>query len=153
MKSESFYVTTPIYYVNDVPHLGTAYCTIGADILARYEHLAGKKVEFLTGTDEHGEKIQEAAAKKNMPPQEFTDEVSEKFKVAWKKLNISNTDFIRTTEERHTKVVTYFVEKALLSGAIYLGEYEGWYCVSDETFYTEAQLVSSKCPTCGRDVK
>ncbi len=153
MKTESFYVTTPIYYVNDVPHLGTAYCTIGADILARYEKLRGKTVEFLTGTDEHGEKIQEAAAKKNMPPQEFTDEVSEKFKIAWKRLNISNTDFIRTTEERHKKVVTHYVEEALNKGAIYLGEYEGWYCVSDETFYTAAQLVNSKCPACGRDVK
>src|ERR1700683_2354278 len=102
MKNEPFYITTPIYYVNDVPHLGTAYCTIAADILARFERLNGKAVEFLTGTDEHGEKIQEAASKKNMPPLEFTDEVSEKFKVAWKKLNISNDDFIRTTEVRHS---------------------------------------------------
>ncbi len=153
MKNDPFYITTPIYYVNDVPHLGTAYCTIAADVLARYERLNGKNVHFLTGTDEHGEKIQEAAAKKNMPPLAFTDEVSEKFRVAWKKLNISNTDFIRTTENRHSQVVVHLVEKALNAGAIYLGEYEGWYCVSDETFFTEGQLVSGKCPTCNREVK
>jgi methionyl-tRNA synthetase len=151
--NDPFYITTPIYYVNDVPHLGTAYCTIAADVLARYERLSGKMVNFLTGTDEHGEKVQEAAFKKNRSPQEFTDEVSAQFVNAWSKLNISNDDFIRTTEDRHKKTVAILVEKALESGAIYLGEYEGWYCVSDETFYTESQLVNHKCPTCGKDVK
>jgi methionyl-tRNA synthetase len=153
MKNDNFYVTTPIYYVNDVPHLGTAYCTIAADVLARYERLSGHTVNFLTGTDEHGEKIEEAAQKKNKTPLNFTDEVSRAFINAWKKLNISNDDFIRTTEERHKKVVTHFVEKALENGSIYLGDYEGWYCVSDESFWTESQLVNGRCPTCTREVK
>ncbi|MDZ4676162.1 MAG: methionine--tRNA ligase [Oligoflexia bacterium] len=153
MAKESFYVTTPIYYVNDIPHLGTAYCTIAADVLARFERLMGADVRFLTGTDEHGEKVQEAATKKNKSPQEFTDEVAAAFKTTWEKMGISFDDFIRTTEDRHKKVVQYFIKKSLDSGDIYLGNYEGWYCVPDETFWTESQLKEKKCPTCGRDVK
>ncbi len=149
---KNFYVTTPIYYVNDVPHLGTAYCTIAADVLARYSRVKGKNVHFLTGTDEHGEKIQEAAAKKGIAPQEFTDSVSEKFRTTWDQMNISYDDFIRTTEDRHKKVVDHYLTKAMESGDIYLGEYEGWYCVSDETFFTESQLVNGKSPT-GKEVK
>ncbi|MCC6278570.1 MAG: methionine--tRNA ligase [Oligoflexia bacterium] len=153
MKNEPFYITTPIYYVNDVPHLGTAYCTIAADVLARFERLLGREVRFLTGTDEHGEKIQEAANKKGLSAQAFTDEISQQFKTTWLKLGITFDDFIRTTEERHKEVVQHYIQKALQKGDIYLGEYEGWYCVPDETFWTQAQLVDEKCPTCGRDVK
>ncbi len=149
---EPFYVTTPIYYVNDIPHLGTAYCTIAADVLARFERMIGKDVYFLTGTDEHGEKIQEAAIKRGISPQKFTDEVSKKFSDAWEKLKITNDDFIRTTEPRHQKVVERFLKTSLEKGDIYLSEYEGWYCVSDETFYTESQLVNGKTPD-GKDVK
>jgi len=152
-KNESFYLTTPIYYVNDIPHLGTAYCTIAADILARYERLRGKDVIFLTGTDEHGEKVQEAAIKAGKTPQVFTDQVAGAFKGTWEKIKISFDDFIRTTEERHKETVTHYLAKAVESGDVYLGEYEGWYCVPDETFWTQGQLVNGKCPTCGRDVK
>lgn len=152
-KKDPFYITTPIYYVNDAPHLGTAYCTIGADVLARYARLTGKDVLFLTGTDEHGEKIQEAASKKNKTPQEFVDEVAKIFEDTWNKMGISFDDFIRTTEKRHVEVVKNLIAKALKSGDIYLGNYEGWYCVPDETFWTESQLNEGKCPTCGRDVK
>ncbi len=154
MKSkESFYITTPIYYVNDIPHLGTAYCTVAADVLARFERLMGKDVHFLTGTDEHGEKIQEAAAKLGKSPQEFTDQVAETFRSTWKKMGITFDDFIRTTEERHKKVVIHLIKKAMSQGDIYLGNYEGWYCVPDESFWTDSQLVNGKCPNCGRDVK
>lgn len=156
----TFYITTPIYYVNDIPHLGTAYCTVAADVLARYERLLGKEVYFLTGTDEHGEKIQEAAEKKSMPPQAFTDEVSARFKDTWQKMGMSHDDFIRTTEPRHKKTVLHFIQKLLDQSKgkskeesdIYLDHYEGWYCVSDETFFTESQLVNGKTPD-GKDVK
>jgi methionyl-tRNA synthetase len=159
MSKESFYLTTPIYYVNDIPHLGTAYCTIAGDVLARYERLIGKNVHFLTGTDEHGEKVQEAAVKNGKTPQAFTDEVSQRFKVAWEKLQITNDDFIRTTDPFHQKTVQKYIKAAYESGlkdkepTIYLGHYEDWYCVPDETFWTESQLKDGKCPTCGRDVK
>lgn len=153
MKDKSFFITTPIYYVNDIPHIGTSYTTIAADVLARFKRLFGYDVLFLTGTDEHGEKIQTAAEKKGKSPQAFTDEVAAVFKDTWTKLNISFDDFIRTTESRHEKVVTHYMKAAMSSGDVYLGEYEGWYCVSDETFWTEGQLVNSKCPSCSRDVK
>ena len=153
MANEPFYVTTPIYYVNDIPHLGTAYTTIAADVLARYERLLGRDVIYLTGTDEHGEKLQEAAAKKGKTPQAFTDEVSQIFRDTWKKMKISFDDFIRTTEPRHQKAVEHYLAQSMANGDIYLGEYEGWYCVSDESFWTEGQLVNGKCPTCGKDVK
>lgn len=149
---KNFYITTPIYYVNDVPHLGTAYTTIAADVLARYQRQRGHTVKFLTGTDEHGEKIQEAAEKKGTTPKAFTDEVSAGFKIAWDKLNISYDDFIRTTEARHVETVKECIKKSMAAGDIYLGEYEGWYCVSDEAFYTESQLVNGKSPT-GKEVK
>jgi methionyl-tRNA synthetase len=151
--NQPFYITTPIYYVNDIPHIGTAYCTIAADILARHERLQGRDVFFLTGTDEHGEKIETAASKAGKSPQEFTDEVSGIFKSTWSKLKISFDDFIRTTEERHKKVALHYVSQLIKSEDIYLGHYEGWYCVPDESFWTESQLKDSKCPTCGRDVK
>src|ERR1700722_19933960 len=151
--ASSFYITTPIYYVNDVPHLGTAYTTIAADILARYERLRGRDVLFLTGTDEHGEKVQQAAEKSGKSPQAFVDEISGRFKVAWGKMNASFDDFIRTTEDRHKATVAKYLSIAVKNGDVYLGEYEGWYCVPDESFWTESQLVNGKCPNCGRDVK
>lgn len=153
MKTKSAYITTPIYYVNAAPHIGTAYTTIAADVYARFKRLLGYDVLFLTGTDEHGEKIQQAADLNKVTPQKYVDEISEQFKSYWKKLNLSFDDFIRTTEPRHTQVVTHFIKKAMESGDIYLGEYEGWYCVSDETFWTQGQLIDGKCPTCKKDVK
>lgn len=129
-----FYVTTPIYYVNDVPHIGHAYTTIAADILARWHRLKGEKVFFLTGLDEHGQKIEEAALKMGITPQELVNSLAPKFKETWKNLNISNDDFIRTTEERHVKVVTEIIKKIFNNGDIYKGEYEGWYCIQCESF-------------------
>ncbi len=148
-----FYITTPIYYVNSVPHIGTAYTTIMSDILARWHRIAGDDVFFLTGTDEHGEKVAKAASANGESPKEFTDRISVKFIDVWKKLNISYDRFIRTTEAEHTKTVDRFVQLLSDSGDIYKGEYAGWYCVPDETFLTELQLVNGKCPECGREVK
>lgn len=153
IKFEKFYVTTPIYYVNDVPHIGHAYTTIAADILARWNRIKGKEVFFLTGLDEHGQKIEEAALKMGLTPQELVNSLAPRFKEAWKKLNISNDDFIRTTEERHAKIVTEIIKIIFNNGDIYKGKYEGWYCVPCESFWTELQLVDGKCPECGREVK
>jgi len=150
---EKFYVTTPIYYVNDVPHIGHAYTTIAADIIARWHRLKGEKVFFLTGLDEHGQKIEEAAIKMGVTPQELVNSLAPRFKEAWKNLNISNDDFIRTTEERHAKVVTEIIKRIFNNGDIYKGEYEGWYCIPCESFWTELQLIDGKCPECGREVK
>jgi methionyl-tRNA synthetase len=147
-----FYVTTPIYYVNDKPHIGHAYTNIAADMLARWHRLKGDEVFFLTGTDEHGEKVAKAAAKAGENPKEFVDRVSEEFKTAWKTLNISYDRFIRTTEDGHIKTVTEFIRKVFDNGYIYKGEYEGWYCLPDETFWTELQLKEGRCPECGREV-
>lgn len=153
MKFKKFYVTTPIYYVNDVPHIGHAYTTIAADILARWHRIKGKETFFLTGLDEHGQKIADAALEKGLTPQKLVDSLAPRFKEAWKKLNISNDDFIRTTEERHQKVVFEIIKKIYENGDIYKGEYEGWYCIPCESFWTELQLVEGKCPECGREVK
>ncbi len=148
-----FYITTPIYYVNDVPHIGHAYTTIAADIIARWNRVKGKEVFFLTGLDEHGEKIAEAALKAGLTPQEFVDSIAPKFIKAWEKLNISNDDFIRTTEERHKKTVIEIIKRIYENGDIYKGEYEGWYCTACESFWTEIQLNNGRCPQCGREVK
>ncbi len=153
MSSKKFYVTTPIYYVNDVPHLGHAYTTVAADVIARYYRRKGYDVLFLTGTDEHGQKVEKAAKEKGLTPKELADRVVVRFTDLWKKLNISNDDFIRTTEERHEKVVKTLWEKLEKQGDIYLGEYEGWYCVHCETFWSESQLVDGKCPDCNREVQ
>ena len=150
---KSYYITTPIYYVNDVPHIGTAYTTMAADILARFHRLDGYDVFFLTGTDEHGQKIEKAARSKNLSPLELADQVVQNFKSTWELLNISNDDFIRTTQARHKKVVLEILQKVIQKGDIYLGEYEDWYCVPCEAFLTETQLVNSNCPTCGRKVE
>jgi methionyl-tRNA synthetase len=148
-----FYVTTPIYYVNDVPHIGHAYTTIAADVLARYHRLLGDQTYFLTGTDEHGQKMQRAAEQKGMTPLELADKNAASFQALWPKLNISNDDFIRTTQQRHKDGVIALFKKMEASGDIYLGEYEDWYCVPDETFYTELQAKDGKCPMCGRPVE
>lgn len=153
MIPKKFYITTPIYYVNDVPHIGHAYTTIVADVLARWHRLNGESVFFLTGTDDHGKKVAAAAKEAGKTPQAFADSVVKRYHEAWKILEISNDDFIRTTEERHKKVVAEIIHLLQKSGDIYKGEYEGLYCVPDESFWTEMQLVKGKCPECGRDVE
>lgn len=148
---ENFYVTTPIYYVNDVPHIGHMYTTIAADTITRYKRMCGVDSYFLTGTDEHGQKIQQAAQKKNIAPKELADQVVGRYHALWNKLGITNNDFIRTTEERHIKTVQYVFNKLLQSDDIYPGEYEGWYCTPCEAFWTESQLNGDHlCPDCGR---
>ncbi len=148
-----FYVTTPIYYVNDKPHIGHAYTTVAADIIARFNRFLGRDVFFLTGTDEHGQKIQQAAEKKGMSPKEFVDSLVPVFKDLWKLLNISYDRFIRTTDPDHVKAVQHIFMKCYENGDIYLGEYEGWYCIPCETYYTEKDLLEGKlCPACGREV-
>jgi methionyl-tRNA synthetase len=144
--SPPFYLTTPIYYVNDRPHLGHAYTTIVADAMARYRRLAGDDVWLLTGTDEHGDKIAQAAAKAGMTPLALADQNSAAFRETWKVLGISNDDFIRTTEPRHTKVVQAILQKLWDAGEIYLGTYGANYCFGCERFYTEKEIVDGKCP-------
>ena len=141
-----FYLTTPIYYVNATPHLGHAYTTIVADAMARYHRLAGDDVRFLTGTDEHGDKIAQAAAKAGVKPRAYTDGISAKFRETWQRLGISNDDFIRTTEERHRTVVQGILQALWDAGEIYLGKYGGHYCFGCERFYTEKEIVDGKCP-------
>lgn len=152
-SARPYYITTPIYYVTDAPHIGHLYCTVGADIVARYERLAGRPVYFLTGTDEHGQKMQKKAKEAGLEPQALADSVVVRYQDAWKRYEISNDDFIRTTEARHKKVVEEFVGRLMKTGDIYLSEYEGWYCVPDEAYWTETQLVDGKCPDCGRPVE
>jgi methionyl-tRNA synthetase len=149
MRNKSFYVTTPIYYVNAQPHIGHAYTTIIADALARWHRLAGYDTYFLTGTDEHGEKIARAAKENNQEPQAFVDKVSARFKEAWAKLSVDYDDFIRTTEPRHKKVVQDVLRKVYEVGDIYYGEYEGFYCIGCERFLTEKELVDGRCPDHG----
>ncbi len=148
-----FYVTTPIYYVNDAPHVGHAYTTVNADAIARWHRLVGDEVFFLTGTDEHGAKVAEAAAEHGMSPQEWADTVVRRFLDAWRDLDISNDDFIRTTEPRHHHAVQAFLQRIYDNGYISLGTYRGLYCVSCEDYYTPEQLVDGKCPVHGRPVE
>ncbi|MBE9528965.1 MAG: methionine--tRNA ligase [Proteobacteria bacterium] len=151
--TKSFYITTPIYYVNDVPHIGHAYTTVAADALARYKRLCGYDVFFLTGTDEHGQKVEKAALAAGVAPQQFVDSIVERFRELCTALEASNDDFIRTTEERHKSAATHLWAAIEKSGDIYLGEYEDWYCTPCENFLTEGQLVDMKCPDCGREVE
>ncbi len=141
-----FYITTPIYYVNDKPHIGSAYTTIAADVLARLHRQLGKDVLFLTGTAEHGSKIAESAEKAGKKVEDFVDENSAKFSLAWDTLNIAPDDFIRTTEKRHTDAVKLFFEKLKASGKLYEADYEGWYCIGCESFKKEEDLVNGLCP-------
>ena len=148
-----YYITTPIYYVTDAPHIGHLYTTVAADIMARYQRAMGKDVWFLTGTDEHGQKIQKKAKESGETPQQLADRVVQRYLSAWKTYNISYDDFIRTTEERHKTVVQDFIRRLMESNDIYLSEYEGWYCVPDEAYWTETQVIDGKCPDCGRAVE
>ncbi|HGZ8818843.1 TPA: methionine--tRNA ligase [Staphylococcus aureus] len=141
MAKETFYITTPIYYPSGNLHIGHAYSTVAGDVIARYKRMQGYDVRYLTGTDEHGQKIQEKAQKAGKTEIEYLDEMIAGIKQLWAKLEILNDDFIRTTEERHKHVVEQVFERLLKQGDIYLGEYEGWYSVPDETYYTESQLV------------
>ncbi|QMV44227.1 methionine--tRNA ligase [Cohnella cholangitidis] len=139
--NKSFYITTPIYYPSDKLHIGHAYTTVAGDAMARYKRLRGYSVRYLTGTDEHGQKIERKAQEAGKTPQQFVDDIVVGIKELWRKLEITNDDFIRTTEPRHTKVVQGIFSKLLEQGDIYKGEYEGWYSISDETYYTETQLT------------
>lgn len=152
--SKNFYVTTPIYYVNGDPHVGSAYTTIACDCLARYKKLDGYDVHFLTGSDEHGQKVQEKAEEMGFTPQEWTDQMAPRFKELWKELNINNDDFIRTTENRHKDAVRKIVKQVYENGDIYKDVYEGKYCVSCETYVPENQIVGENgCPDCGKDLR
>ncbi len=150
---KQFYLTTPIYYVNDVPHIGHAYTTVAADILARFNRLKGKDVFFLTGTDEHGQKVEKAAALSRLTPKEHADKMVENFKNLWEKLNISNDAFIRTTDDKHIEVVRNILGKLYDKGEIEKRPYSGWYCTPDERFWTEKEIIDNKCPECGRAVE
>ena len=159
----SFYITTPIYYVNAAPHLGTAYCTILCDVMARYKRSMGYDVKFLTGLDEHGEKVQQAAEAHDMTPQAWCDSLAPAFTDIWKTLEISNDDFIRTTQERQVKAVQHLWERMKEAGYIYKGSYDGWYCVPEETYFTDTQVKKADeerhtegqhlCPDCGRPLE
>jgi methionyl-tRNA synthetase len=146
MSDKTFYITTPIYYVNDLPHLGHAYSTVIADVVARWHRLHGRDVFFLTGTDEHGDTNARAAEAKGQTPQDYVDEIVPRWKELWKRLEISNDDYIRTTEERHKRQVVPFVKRLEDAGDIYLDTYEGWYCVGCEAFKSESELVDGQCP-------
>ena len=150
MKQKHFYVTTPIYYVNDLPHIGHAYTTILADVLARFHRLSGDRVRFLTGTDEHGQKVQRAAERSGISPQQQADRTVGRFLEMWKKLGITNDDFIRTTEARHVRAVQKALQQLYDQGEIYKAEYDGWYCVPCERFYPKKDAPEAKCAECGR---
>ncbi|HWK22920.1 MAG TPA: methionine--tRNA ligase [Ureibacillus sp.] len=151
-EKNTFYITTPIYYPSGKFHIGTAYTTVASDTISRYKRLRGYDVRFLTGMDEHGQKIQEKAKEANKDPQDYVNEIAESAKKLWALMDISYDDFIQTTQERHTKSVEKIFQKFLDNGDIYKGEYEGWYCTPCESFYTETQLVDGNCPDCGRSV-
>ena len=153
MEKKSFYITTPIYYPSAKLHIGHAYCTTIADSIARYKRLAGYNVLFLTGSDEHGQKIQRKAEEEGITPIQYVDKIVAGFQDLWRRLNISNDDFIRTTEKRHHKVVQEIFKKIYENGDIYKGAYKGLYCTPCETFWLERQLVDGKCPDCGRAVE
>ena len=148
-----YYITTPIYYPSSNLHIGHTYCTVMADAMARFKRLSGYDVHFLTGTDEHGLKIQQIAEKEGVTPQEYVDRIVSGIKDLWATMEISYDDFIRTTEERHVKRVQTLFNKMNAKGDIYKGTYEGWYCTPCESFWTENQLVDGKCPDCGRPVQ
>ncbi len=150
---KKFYITTPIYYINAAPHIGHSYTTIACDSLARYYRSQGDKVYFLTGTDEHGQKVQQTALKQGLEPLVFADKATVVFKELWKKLNISYDDFIRTTEERHTQFVQRVLEILKKKGDLQEGLYAGWYCTPCETFWTETQILNGNCPDCKRQVE
>lgn len=153
MSSGKFYITTPIYYPSDKLHIGHSYTTVAADAMARYKRLKGYDVMFLTGTDEHGQKIQRVAEKRGVTPKQHVDEIVEGIKKMWKLMKITNDKFIRTTDDYHIKAVQKIFKKLYDNGDIYKSEYEGWYCTPCESFWTKTQLEDGKCPDCGRDVE
>lgn len=153
MDQKTFYITTPIYYPSGKAHIGHSYCTVATDAIARYKRMQGYDVMFLTGTDEHGQKIELNAAKAGVTPKEYVDEIVAGFQELWKLLNISNDRFIRTTDDYHVKAVQKIFKELYDRGEIYKGKYEGWYCTPCESFWTETQLKDGKCPDCGREVK
>lgn len=153
MSQPTFYITTPIYYPNDFLHIGHSYTTVAADAMARYKRLRGYDVMYLTGTDEHGLKIQQRAEQASKEVHEFLDEIIDWIKDLWQRLDISYDDFIRTTEDRHTRVVEAMFERLIDQGDIYLSDYEGWYCTPCESFWSERELQDGKCPDCGREVQ
>ncbi|WP_174615329.1 methionine--tRNA ligase [Virgibacillus ihumii] len=152
-EKNTFYITTPIYYPSGNLHIGHAYSTVAGDAIARYKRLRGYDVMYLTGTDEHGQKIQRKAHEKGMEPQKYVDEIVSGIQDLWKKLKITNDDFIRTTEDRHKRIVEKIFDQLVKQGDIYLDEYEGWYCTSCESFFTERQLDDGHCPDCGGPVE
>jgi methionyl-tRNA synthetase len=152
-KKKTFYITTPIYYPSGKLHIGHAYTTVAGDAVARYKRLRGYDVMYLTGTDEHGQKIQQKAEEQGVTPQAYVDKIVSGIQDLWKKLDISYDDFIRTTEERHKNVVEKIFDQLVTQGDIYLDEYEGWYCTPCESFFTELQLDEGNCPDCGRPVE
>ncbi len=151
--SEKYYITTPIYYPSDKLHIGHAYCTTAADTVARFKRQTGYDVMFLTGTDEHGQKIEKIAQEKGVCPQDYVDGIVANIKELWKRMDITNDDFIRTTDPRHMEAVQKIFIKLYEQGDIYKSEYESWYCTPCESFFTERQLVDGKCPDCGREVQ
>ena len=153
MSKSKFYITTPIFYPSGKFHIGTAYCETLADCIKKYKEARGYDAYLLTGLDEHGQKIQNVAEKRGMTPQEHVDEMAEDAIKLWKLMDIDYDDFIRTTEQRHSSAVQKIVSKFIENGDIYKGEYEGWYCMPCENYFTETQLVDGKCPDCGREVK
>ncbi len=150
---KTFYITTPIYYVNDVPHIGHAYTTIAADVLARYHRQWGHDVFFLTGLDEHGQKVQQAAEKAGIAPQAHCDKLAPRFQELWKRLNISNNAFIRTTDPKHKAYVQKTLQALYDRDLIYRADYTGWYCTFDERFWTEKDVEAGICPDCKRPVE
>lgn len=152
-EKNTFYITTPIYYPSGNLHIGHAYSTVAGDAMARYKRLRGYDVRYLTGTDEHGEKIQKAALENGQEPTAYLNDIVENIQSLWKKLKITNDDFIRTTEERHKVIVQKIFQQLMDQGDIYLDEYEGWYCVSCESFFTDYQLDHGRCPDCGKEVE
>ncbi len=153
MSKQTFYITTPIYYPSGKLHIGHSYCTVAADTMARYKRLRGYDVYFLTGTDEHGQKIEERAKAAGVTPQAFVDDIVAGIKDLWKTMDITYNDFIRTTEERHKVKVQKIFRQLYEQGDIYKGTYKGWYCTPCEAFWTETQLKDGKCPDCGREVR
>ena len=153
MERQKFYITTPIYYPSDKLHIGHAYTTVVADSLARWHKFLGKEVRFLTGSDEHGQKIQRIAQEKGVSPQEYVDRIVASFKDLWKRLNIEYDDFVRTTEPRHERAVQEVFRRIYEKGDIYKSTYKGWYCTPCETFWLESKLVDGNCPDCGRPVE
>ena len=153
MNPKTYYITTPLYYVNAKPHIGHAYTNVLCDTFARYHKLRGEKVFFLTGTDEHGTKIEKVARAENKEPRAYVDAMVPEFKSLWKTLGIEYDYFIRTTDEDHKKVVNLVLKDLEAKGEVYRSTYTGWYCTPCESFWTEMQLKEGKCPDCGREVQ